>query len=243
MSLIIGMCYKDQFVMVSNDSKVTTQFHDENYNRINDEVKETGISAEKVFYLSKYVLLCVSGLVDACDLVRRELEKRVSPEDDLSVCSDIIEKLLSDLKGDAIDGLTKEERNFVKVLNTIHFNCDLVGFDKETRVTGLAKYSPVESTLTRTDAPIEKKGYPIFIDCPDPENDLAFQSYLDLPTNEQTFENFINAFLLIHAHLSHKHIGISSDCNFHILMKDGEKLKYIKQTVETSDFYEQLGLT
>jgi hypothetical protein len=242
MSLIIGLAYQDQFVIAANDSKVTVQQHDENtLEKLNVPVREAGFQEEKIKRLTDKVLYCGSGILDTVKLIESELFKRVQPSDDLNKCAEILENLLQDLRNGNITFFRKSKKEAVKYLDTTYVTIELLGFTNDG-ISGLVRTNPIEKILNITMSPMNGT-YPIFIDCPKPEEDLEFQQYLGLPINEQTLENFINRFIFIHAHLSHKHsVSVSSDCNFHILFKHEGEFKYWNKTIDTFNFYEELGL-
>lgn len=248
MSLVIGMSYRDEFVIVANDSKVTIQMYDLKTSEPSfNEIIETDLTSEKVHLITSKVLLSTTGDMATADLIGKELYKRVNSENDLEECADILQTLIRDLKEGLVKDLSKEETDAVWFLKSISgFTCNLFGFF-HNGISGSVDFQISDSDVTFEMLESSMvKGYPIIIQSPDPERDREnFNKYLSLPYEEQTLDNFVNRFVTIHAHLSSIHKGVSTDCKFHILYKDGNdgnKIKYHKQTVETEDFYNELGL-
>lgn len=244
MSLIIGVSYRDQFVMASNDSMVTVQTHNtDTFEREEKDVSKVDRKSEKVKRLSNNVLLCVSGIEDICKLVEKELVKRIHANDDLYQCADVLEEVITKLNSKEVNlmnGLLNREVLSIKFLNTKFFSCYMLGFNQNGN-SGVVRYNPLEMKVERMESPLNG-GYPVIINGPS-EDDIQFQKYLDLPDEYQDIQTFIGQFVFIHANLSHIHSqSVSTDCKFHILYK-GSRMKYLQQTVETSDFYEKFGLT
>lgn len=248
MSLIIGMSYKDEFVIVANDSKVIKQMYDpENQEPIFYEIIETDLTSEKVHHVTNKVLITTTGPMTAGEVVVKELYKRVNPENDLLECADILQTLVCDLREGSVEDLSAKEANCAKgLVNTRGFTCNLFGFF-HNGISGSVDFNITDSDI-RYDV-IESpmvKGYPVIIQSPEPEADRKnFYGYFSLPSEEQTVDNFVGRIVTIHANLSSIHKAVSSDCNFHVLYKDGNdgnKIKYHKQTIETSAFYDELGL-
>jgi hypothetical protein len=243
MSLVIGLAYKDQYVIVSNDSKVTIQWYDAETLEPTDEIEiqDTDLTHEKVFPLTNKVLLSTTGYMYLGDLVKKEMDKRVRPENDLTECAEILKSLILELKAGELTDLSEDEKSYLRFLDT-DICINLFGFN-HSGTTGFADFNPVEFTVNTIESPLDKKGYPVIIQSSDPVEDRKnMYPYLTLPSEQQTFNNFENSFLIVHAYLSSIHKNVSTDCNFHVLFNNGESINYYKKTVETLDFYELLGL-
>lgn len=242
MSLAIGVCCKDQLVIASSDSKVSSWPLDKPGYPV-DLIEETDMKAEKVQKITDKVLLCATGFNVLIDLFKRELLERVKPEFDLAESVECFNQLLADLQAGEVKGLTERELNLLSLEETLH--CCLMGF-LPNGVTGVANYNHPDEKVEVFESPMEERqGYPLFIMAPDPDNDLRFLQVLSLPDEEQTFSNFRDRFLVTHAFLSNDHKKvISTDCNFHVLYKDavdGEiKHEYFSQ--DTAELYEAFGL-
>lgn len=243
MSLVIGLSYRDQFVIVSNDSKVTLQgFDPETLESIPDQIFETGLTSEKVHRITDKVLMSATGRSVLTDLVEKLLMQRVKSENDLAECTEILGNLLIDLRDGLVEDLSDIETDSLIFLGKNGcFN--LFGFN-HNGVTGLADFNQNTFSMDFIESPTEiGKGYPVIIQSPNPEKDRQnFYQYLKLPAKKQTIDNFASRFVMVHAYLSSIHKGVSTDCNFHILFKDGESIKYQHQCVESEDFYDALGL-
>lgn len=241
MSLLIGLSYQDRFVIAANDSKVTVQSHDDNLEKLDVPLEDAGFQEEKIKKLTDKVLFCGSGILDSVKLVEGELFQRVKPSDDLRKCEETLKEVIEELKSGDISIFNTSKKHAVQFLDTTYVTFELLGFTDEG-VTGLVRSDP-ETILNKTLSPMNGT-YPIFIDSPDTKEDVEFHQYLSLPREEQTLENFVNRFVFIHAHLSHKHsVSVSSDCNFHFLFKVDDEYKYAKKTVDTAQYYDELGLS
>jgi hypothetical protein len=241
MSLVIGLAYRNQFVIVSNDSKVTLQAYNPDTLEPTDHIEDTEFVSEKVHPLTDKVLFSTTGHMFLGDLIQRELCKRVKPGNDLKECAEILQGLILDLRSGNVENLSEEEEGFLQFLGTA-ICINLFGFN-HNGITGLVDYNPIDYKVEIIESSLDKKGYPAIIQSPNPEKDRQnMYPYLTLTTEEQTFNNFENSFLIAHTYLSSVHKGISTDCNFHVLFNSGKTIKYYKKTVETLDFYEQLGL-
>ncbi|MFC4409428.1 hypothetical protein ACFOZY_03140 [Chungangia koreensis] len=243
MSLVIGMAYRDEFVLVSNDSKVTYQYYEpETFEPIQDSIQETGLKHEKVFRLTNKVLISTTGYLLAGDLIKKEMAKRIYPESDLEDCANRLQILIYELKNGLVKGLTEEEQDIIRFIKGRAFTCNLFGFF-QNGLTGMVDYNQLTWNVDIIAASLGE-GYPLILQSPDPENDRAnYYKVLSLAKEEQTVENFMSRLATVHAYLSSIHKGVSSDCSFHLLYRDGNEIRYITPTVETKDFYEQLGLT
>lgn len=240
MSLVTGLCYRNQFVVVSNDTKVTMQYHDPvTFEPLFDNIIETDIKNDKVHRLTDKVFLSTTGASILCEFIEARLMELVHPEADLDECTEALKQLKIDWETELELEPEKEKlRNFFKS----NVTCNLFGF-KENGVSGLVDFNPTRE-IDSIECSLEPhKGYPVILQSPDPIKDREdFYKFLSLPEKEQTLDNFIGRLYTIHAYLSHKHPGISSDCNVHVLYKDGDSIKYWGETLETSIAYKELGL-
>lgn len=240
------MSYRDEFILVSNDSKVTMQMYNaKTLEPSFDKITETNLTREKVYLVTNKVLLSATGYMDAGKVVEKELYKRVSPDNDLAECADILQNLIFELKAGLIHDLSEKETNSIRFLKgDSGFTCNLFGFFHDG-MTGIVDYNITESDIGFDISKSSMvKGYPAIIQSPEPEKDRGnFNKYLSLPKEEQKLDNFVNQFVTIHAHLSSIYKGVSTDCNFHVLHNDGNTINYYKHTVETEEFYDDLGLT
>lgn len=235
MSLIIGVSYRDQFVIASNDSMVTREhFHSETLEP-SGKPEPTDIKKEKVFKLTDKVLLCVSGAEDPCDLIRTEMFKRVDASTPLGECANALESTIADLK--AKTDLNDYDKLTVRFIDSTSFTCYMVGF-LENGLTGVVTYSPYSLSVETMECP-PSGPYPVFISSPE-ESDLQYQQYLNLPEEERNIESFLSNMMWIHSELAKKHSNmISTDCNIHALVKtDGAQTQYFKTKVETKGFRE-----
>jgi hypothetical protein len=236
MTLIIGVSYRDQFVIASNDSKITSSLYDpKTFEKLSNEVHQTDMKSEKVQLLTDSVLICDSGIVATCDVVQKVLSKRIESHYTLNQCANILHHVILDLKNEAVTGLNEREQLSVPFLKTKYYSCYLIGFTDNGR-TGIARYNPFESKVEQTESPMSG-GYPVFLNSPS-EEDLKYQAYLNVPEEERNFEGFVNRFLWIHANLCGIHKEqISQDCNFTFLINNqGEKPKHVKRSFNTVEF-------
>lgn len=238
MSLVLGVAYKD-FVIVSNDSRVTKQLMDPVTLELYGDMVVTDLKHEKIDRITDKVFLTTTGWSSCGDLFKTELYKRVNKSNDLKECSAIAGKLFSELKAGIVKGLSDQEQKAARLLESRNFATYMLGFN-HSGTTGLKDI--VFGSYTETSLG-ENKGYPALINGPEHEYDFQFKKVLSLPKNERTIDSFMKRLAVVHANLSHYHkIQVSPDCNFHILQKEGNSIGYIKKTVDTLPFYEQLGL-
>lgn len=237
MSLAIGLCYKDQFVIVSNDSKVIIANYLPGGKIDLDSVKETNIKTDKVKLLTDKVLISITGFTTVADFIFRELRKEVKPENDLNECAEVLKELINGLVD--LDSEDKEYLDFA----TKSYTINLFGFTHDGK-TGAAEYNSFTNSVDLLESPLEGNRYPIIIQSPDPENDRKeMYPYLSLPAEYQTFDMFMQQIVTVHAYLSSKHKkSVSTDCKFHILYKGEGQVHYTTKTVETLDFYDELQL-
>ncbi|MDQ0257938.1 hypothetical protein J2S74_005401 [Evansella vedderi] len=238
MSLVIGIAFKD-FVIVSNDSKVTIQHYyaDTLEKDKSKPIIETNLKSEKVTRITDKVFLAVTGFQNVTELIKQELVQRVNKDNDLQECSKIAEQVITEIKGRELEGLDIPEQDAIRMIRE-GFSAYLFGFTHSGNA-GLKDicYGGYAESRDIT------KAYPTVINGPDPEYDFKFREVLSLRKDERFFQNFINRILVVHAYLSHKHhTSVSTDCNFHILYKDGDLIKYSKQTIDSANYYEQFGL-
>ena len=235
MTLIIGVAYRDLYVMISSDSKISKQTHSVfDFEKTQSDVEGIEGKAEKVSLLTNYVLCSQSGVVDIGEVVERELRARVKPYYRLNQCAKVLKEIISDLKNDKVPGLTARERLSVKFLETKHYSCYLIGFNSNGR-TGMCYHNPHEKTVESLEAPLNGP-YPTLVNSPH-EDDAEFESFLLLPKDEQNIQNFATRFAYIQAHLLRKHPeSISADCNFDMLIKRADgKIVHHKQTFDVSE--------
>lgn len=91
MSLVMGVSVRDEFIILSGDTKITTGTYDrDNFEKSSKEVKETGLNHEKVFPITRQVLFSTAGNVHVGDIVKAELIKRIKPDDTLEECAEAL---------------------------------------------------------------------------------------------------------------------------------------------------------
>lgn len=238
MTLITGISYLDQFVIVAHDSRVIfQQYNAETLDPIEGEYEVVDmIDDRKVIPLTTKVLISTGGHRELGIFVKKELKKRLGVNNDLEECADTLEKLIADLKNDsALDCL-----QFLK--KGTGFTCNLFGFFNDG-LTGIADYNSLTEKVDLMESSKNAKGYPVIIQSLDPEKDRKdFYKYLSLAEEERTLANFSERVLMVHAYLSSLYEGISSDCHIHVLYNDQGMPRYKKFTSETKDYYEQLGI-
>lgn len=98
----------------------------------------------------------------------------------------------------------------------------------------MATYLPEIRKVTITKSDSEGKKYPAWFCSPSRNQYEDGLKMLWLPIGERNLENFINRFVEIHTVLSKESLGISPDCNLHILLRNGNSLELEKMTVDTS---------
>lgn len=237
MSLAIGLCYKDQFVIVSNDSKVTIANYLPGGKIDLDSVKETNIKTDKVNLLTDKVLISITGFTTISDFIFIELRKLVKPENDLIECVEILKELMNEL----VD-FDSDDKNYIDIA-TKSYTINLFGFTHSGK-TGAAEYNGTSNSVDLLESPLEGNRYPIIIQSPDPENDRKeMYPYLSLPAEYQTLTMFMQQIITVHAYLSSKHKkSVSTDCKFHILYKKEGQIYNLTKIVETLDYYDELQL-
>lgn len=241
MTLIQTMAFRDQFVMVTSDTRVMQVPYGpktEGYS-INEGII-ADFPNDKVLYLTEKVLLATSGPSTGAEFMRHALLQRVQPENDLSECAAHLRQILADAENGLLDEINSTAIDFLRNGST---NCDLVGFYHNGK-SGLATFEggSYKRTFVDAEAPMEK-AYLAQIHSPDPEEDRPnFFGYINLPENEQRIENFVELFADLHAYFSFNHKAVSSDCNFHFLRNDNGTIKYYSMSQETANRYAALGL-
>lgn len=241
MTLIMGMSFKDEFVMVASDSMVVEVPYGPLPKDFSmNDAPMADFSSEKVSQLTDKVLMASSGNKSGGDLLEKELIKRVNLDNDLGECADIMRQILQD----AEEGLLGDYKS-AAVENVLKgsSNCGLYGFYHNGK-SGIAcsKGEQHEREFMDGESPIER-GYLALMVSPDPFEDRDdFFNYIDLPMEQQKIENFFELFTDLHAYFSSIHNAVSSDCNFHFLRNDGGTIKYYSKAVETADRYQELGL-
>src|SRR5690625_4064316 len=132
MTLIIGLAYKDNFVIASSDSRVTSQEHDAiNFEKFGDPKKKEEKKL-KVRYLTDTVLFAHGGISETAQVVERELLKRLNSHDSLNQCSitlkDVTEELWRKKKTYAEVGENYKDALSLNFIGTKYFGCYLIGF-------------------------------------------------------------------------------------------------------------------
>lgn len=241
MTLIMGMSFKDEFVMVASDSMVVKVPYGPLPKDFSmNDAPIADFSSEKVTQLTDKVLVASSGSKLGEELLENELIKRVNWDNDLGECADIMRQILLD----AEEGLLGEYKA-AAVENVLKgdSNCALYGFYHNGQ-TGAAcsEGENHERRYVDVESPMDGR-YPALIVSPDSYEDRDdFFNYIKLPIEQQKVENFVELFTDLHAYFSFQHQAVSSDCNFHFLRNDGGTIKYYSKTVETADRYQELGL-
>lgn len=243
MTLIMGMSYKDEFIMISADTKVTQQEHDsETFEKIEHDPIDVGHSAKKVHPITKNTFLATGGIVKTGEIIREEFTKRLKPEHTLEKCADILQEV--------IDELWKKRKSFEEVgdddlaalslnfLGTKYFSCYMLGFFENGK-TGMAYILPGSVKVEIIESPMDY-GYPNFIISPNEDDNENYKNWISIrKEEEQTLNNFMTQFYLTHGKLSLKHrVNVSSDFNVFGLFKDpAGNIQYFNNVLDSSDLY------
>lgn len=258
MSLAIGVVQKD-FIIASSDSALTK------FSADREEMTETGIKSEKVYKLSNKVLLSKSGNLVLTQLILTELRCHIKDNYDLKKCREVAMKVLSninngvilneeeyfkslsedysfsrgdlrEMRGDLVKYISARLPKTEKATNLVHdFSMYLLGFN-EDGTTGLVNVR--EGDLYMSGPIDKKKGYPAILEGPSSSD---YMNYLNLPVEQRRPEGFITAFSHIHAAISKENaVNVSTDCNYHLLMKNGDSIDYEKFTYDTAELHKYL---
>lgn len=244
MTLIMGIAYKDQFVMMSSDSKVTSQMYKSDYNTTEGDIAEVGQTIQpKVRVLTNNVLIALGGIVETGEAVLAELQEKIQPEDSLQVCSDILTEVIADLweQRKPQNPLFPQQYRKDASLNFLHtsnFGCYLLGFF-ENGNAGCVKWNPVKQEVETTEVNTAEAPAVSFIFSPDVQKNTDYISWMNLPAVEQSLENFAEQLALIHGKLSHDdQVSISSDFN---LIAIGNEKQQIESCLDTAMLYEMFA--
>lgn len=225
---------------------------------------KTGIKSEKVYKLTNKVLFSACGNLYLTELIRIEIEQRIEEDYDLEKCRKVAKEVLNSVS----NGIILHKRLFIKSMKENYFMSDfqliwmrinfveyitelllkaekannliagysayLLGFNDDG-TTGLVNISDGSYSSGPVDI---RKGYPAIINGPKWDE---YMQHLNLPIEQRRPEGFIARIPYIHAAISKEfNVNVSSDCNFHVLMKNGDGIDYEKFTVDTSEIQKEL---
>ncbi|WP_410976425.1 Ntn hydrolase family protein [Bacillus pacificus] len=240
MTLIMGMAYKDQFVIMSSDTKVTLQKHDAlTFERAELLPVEIGENEGKIHRLSNSTLIATSGIQKTGNIVEDEMMKRVKPEYSLEQCAGVLQEVIT--------MLCEKRKTYVEVgtedmdalsLNFIgneNFGCVLFGF-LSNGTSGHAYLDHTDLIVKIIESPMSE-GFGCCIISPDPGDQNKYGNWLLIRKEEErSLSNYIQQFKFIHGKLSLTHkTSVSSDCNLHVLVKDSEgNYQHATNVIETN---------
>lgn len=242
MTLITGMAFKDQFVLLATDSKVIIEYHDENFDKVAGIVEETDIKHDKVVKLSNYVLMATSGIVETGKALKQQLSHRIRPEHTLEKCAETLQNavdyLWSKRKEWKEGGDSDRESLSLNFLGTINFGCVMFGFMNNGK-TGMVRLNPGTLIVEVIESPMDG-GFPCIIISPSLDDNENYLKWLDLRTEDHNFNNFLTQIAAIHGKLSWKHpVSVSPDSNVFVLFRNQTgHIEEAKQIIDTSLFHQ-----
>ncbi|WP_096189982.1 hypothetical protein [Evansella halocellulosilytica] len=248
MSLIIGATFKDQFAMMSGDTKtVKVTYSRDKDGHITGELGETptDIRMEKVRKLSNYVILGHVGLHSVCCRIEDALMTRTKPSDDLRTCAAVLADIIAELREESeqdfcpfLDSLNTETAPYVGVR--------LVGFF-ENGNTGVAAFETGPDSQVETfEFSATAESYPTFLrgvgdelmddDTPDPFYNGG---------KEVTVDNMRGTIGMIHTCISFANPdSVSSELQLFTLTKPkqaGDPPVFTYEEIDTAPFHERLN--
>jgi len=240
MTLIMGMAYKDQFVIMSSDTKVTLQKYDAlTFERAEHPPVEIGENEGKIHRLSNSTLIATSGIQKTGSIVEEEVMKRVKPGYSLEQCMEVLQEVVSILvkKSKVYAEVGEKDMNALSLnfIGTEDFGCVLFGF-LSNGTSGYAYLDHTDLIVKIVESPMSE-GFGCCIISPDTSDQNNYGNWLFIrKEEEQNLNNYIQQFKFIHGKLSLTHnTSVSSDCNLHVLMKDSEgKFQHVTEIVETN---------
>lgn len=247
MTLIIGMTYKDEFALVSSDTKVTEQEHDAETFELDRSVsiKDAGFKRNKVHVLTDSVLQVTTGVEETGDAFDRELRKRVQPSYYLDDCiqpvQEVADELWSKRKSFHHGGMEDKKAMSYNFIGTGYFYCVLFGFFRNGN-TGMVYLDP-ESITVKSIETTKDDTSPMtaVIISPSVDDNENYINWINIPIEERNINNFYLQMYLIHAKLSLKHsYSVSEDFNLKLMVNDGGVIKNDMLTLDSSELYPTL---
>ncbi len=239
MTLIMGMAYKDQFVIMSSDTKVTLQkYNSLTFERAELPPVEIGENEGKIHRLSNSTLIATSGIQKTGSIVEEEMMKRVKPGYSLEKCMEVLQEVISMLlkrsKVYAEVGEKDIDALSLNFIGTEDFGCVLFGF-LSNGTSGYAYLDHTDLIVKIVESPMSE-GFGCSIISPDPGDQNNYGNWLLIRKEERSLSNYIQQFKFIHGKLSLTHkTSVSSDCNLHVLVKDSEgNFQHATNVIETN---------
>lgn len=241
MGLTMGIAVRDEFVLLSSDSKISVETHDAQTFEKYDGTESIDFKHKRVWNISDKVLLTTDGIVHTGDIVKREIYKLVDKDSTLGDCVEALKKVTADLwdkrKPYADEANSDRDTLALNFLGTEHFSCVMFGFLSNGK-TGVAYLDPGSMTVKVDETPMDHNTNGLIIS-PSLEDNTNYRSWITLPWEDQTLMNYVYQLFLTHAKLSLKHPqSVSSDCNFYALYKDYKgDIQTINEVNDTSLIY------
>lgn len=269
MSLVIGVVQTD-FIIASSDTAVTIWSYDKEEARRTGECVETeevidaGVKSEKVIKLTDKVLITTCGSLVLTELIFSEMQYYIKDYYDLKQCREVAKKVMSNIN----KGVFLNKQNFFNALlekyNMNYFQIREIKKDFNAYIQNLLSLASKVNKLitsfamyllgfnddgssglvdvsngTLMNGPVNKKeAFPIVLNGPDI---IDYLQSLNLPIEERNIEGFVNRMSALHAQISKDNqVNVSSDCNYHILMRSEDGIIHQKITFDTSEIQKVL---
>lgn len=267
MSLALGVALEDLIITTSDSAVVHFEMDEEVFKETGQviasgEMTATDFKSKKTHKISNKVLLAATGYSAITTTLEIELLERADDFTNLQEAREIAQGILRDIKkknvkykDKIIDKLMSEipvsdhlgrpalEDDYYNTIaacldTPFGLSAYLIGFN-EDGTSGLVDIR--ENNYTESN----NKNYPVFL-AGDSTGRYSFENYMHLlnfPEEQRTFENFINALVTIHAHISwkRKQVNVSADCTFRIFVKNNDHIDYTEFVIDSSEYYKQLG--
>lgn len=197
---------------------------------------------KKVYPVTDRVLFSMSGKVGIGSLVKEELLKRVSEDDDLQQCSLLTEQILNELSAGA--PLHDEgESSFDELINSVSSKTiiRMSGFDKNdlqgVTVFFIGSDGWTKEELQMKDQIIYGGSFPAGL----PGMTDNALSVLNSEAGGTKMQQAVRGLVKLHAMISYVAPEVcSSDCHVNLIIKKDGQYEQIYSVFETSDYYKDL---